>query len=91
LRHVFVFNKKIDFRLDGYVFKPFDHLQENANQKAEKIVDFTKVFFAGTSSLIYHSPVGPVAINANYYDDAENKLTIMVHVGFLLFNKHTLE
>jgi NTE family protein len=91
LRHVFSIKDKLDFRIDGYIFKPFEHIQENDNQEATIDVDFTKVFIAGTAGLIYHSPVGPIGANINYYDDVENEIGVFVHVGFLLFNKHALE
>jgi NTE family protein len=38
-----------------------------------------------------HSPIGPISLSVNYYDDRENQLGILLHVGYLLFNKHPLE
>ncbi len=83
--------RKLDLRLEGYVFKPLDYVQQGINQEAYKNGDLTTVFFAGTAGLVYHSLVGPISLSANYYDDEENKFGVLFHVGFLLFNKHTLE
>jgi len=91
LRHVFTIKNKLDFRLDGYLFKPFEYIQEGENQEATVDIDFTKVFFAATAGLVFHSPVGPIGLNFNYYDDVENEFGVMLHVGYLLFNKHSLE
>lgn len=91
-RNVFVLKKRIvDFRVEGYLFKPIEYIQQGANQEAFTNTELTTVFFAGSVSLVYHSPIGPMSFSANYYDDKENQFGILFHMGFLLFNKHTLE
>jgi NTE family protein len=91
LRNVFSIKNKLDFRIEGYLFKPLEYIQEGQNQEATEVIDFTQVFIAGTVGFVYHSPVGPVALNFNYYDDDENQFGVLLHVGFLLFNRHALE
>ena len=90
-RNVIVIRPRLDLRLEGYVFKPLDYVQQGGNQEAIKNSELTTAFFAGTAGLVYHSPIGPVSLSANYYDDDENQYGVLFHVGFLLFNKHTLE
>ncbi len=84
-------NRTLDFRLEGYIYKPIEYIQQGANQEAFTNTEITKVFFTGTAGLVYHSPIGPVSLSANYYDDVENKFGVLFHVGYLLFNKHSLE
>lgn len=91
LRNVFIINNRLDLRLEGYGFKPLEEILEGPNQDVLGKADLTQVYFAATSSLVYHSPVGPIGLSVNYYDDPENKFGVLLHVGFLLFNKHTLE
>ncbi|HEU5289381.1 MAG TPA: patatin, partial [Cyclobacteriaceae bacterium] len=91
VRNVFVFKSWLDFRLEGYAFKAFEEIMEGQNQEALEKTDLTQVVFAASSSLVYHSPVGPIALSFNYYNDKENELGLLLHVGFLLFNKHSLE
>jgi NTE family protein len=91
LRNIFTVKDRLDLRLEGYLFKPFEYIQEGIDQEAIENIDFTKVFLSGTVGLVYHSPVGPIALNFNYYDDDENQFGVLFHVGFLLFNKHALE
>jgi NTE family protein len=43
------------------------------------------------AALVLHSPIGPVSFSINYYDDDVNQLGVLLHVGFLLFNKHSVE
>ena len=90
-RNVFKIRNKLDFRLEAYLFKPFEYIRANADQDAIEIKDLESVFFCGTAGLVYHSPIGPVSLSMNYYDDRENQLGVLLHVGFLLFNKHSLE
>ncbi|MBX2964825.1 MAG: patatin-like phospholipase family protein [Cyclobacteriaceae bacterium] len=91
-RNVIVIRPRtLDLRLESYVFKPLAYIQQGANQEAIKNGDLTTFFFAGTAGLVYHSPIGPLSLSANYYDDDENRFGVLFHVGFLLFNKHTLE
>lgn len=91
IRNVFSLKSRLDFRLEGYLFKPIEYLQENGNQEAQAVSDLKSLYFAGTAQLVMHSPIGPVSLSVNYYDDRENQLGILLHVGFLLFHKHTLE
>ena len=91
LRNVFIIKSRLDFRVEGYAFKPLEYLQEGPNQQAVEKIDFTSIFFTASSTLVYHSPVGPIGLSVNYYDDRENEIGVLLHVGFLLFNKHNLE
>jgi NTE family protein len=91
VRNIFTIKNKLDFRLEGYVFKPLEYITENSNQDAIEQTEFTQLFFAANGSVVFHSPVGPVALSVNYYDDPENKFGVLLHVGFLLFKNHILE
>jgi NTE family protein len=92
LRHAIIIKPRtLDWRIDGYLFKPIEYIRQGLNQEAVIDNELTRVFFAATTGPVYHSPIGPVSLSLNYYDDAENKIGVVLHVGFLLFNKHTLE
>jgi NTE family protein len=91
LRNVFTFYNRFDFRVEGYLFKPFRYIQSDENQEAIVSDDLETVFFAGTAGVVYHSPMGPISFSVNYYDDEENQLGVLLHIGFLLFNKHPFD
>lgn len=91
VRNIFTVKDKLDFRLEAYAFKPFRSILENSEQNAIEQTEFTQLFFAGSGSIVFHSPVGPVALSVNYYDDSENRIGVLLHVGFLLFKNHILE
>jgi NTE family protein len=91
IRNVIALQKRIDLRMEGYLFRPIDYLVQGELQKISKTNDLNKIFFTGTLGLVLHSPIGPVSLNMNYYDDNENELGVLLHVGFLLFNKHSID
>ncbi len=90
-RNVFSIRPNLDFRLEAYAFKPFDNISQNEHQQPYLNNDLIKVYFAGTAGLVLHSTVGPVSLNLNYYDDSENQLGVILHVGFLLFHKTSMD
>jgi NTE family protein len=89
-RNVFAIRKNLDFRLEGYVFKPFERIVEQDDQRPTLSQDIEKFYFAGTAGLVLHSSVGPISLSTNYYNDRENQFGVLLHVGFLLFQKTSL-
>jgi NTE family protein len=90
-RTIFSLQKRLDLRLEGYLFKPFEYLQKGSNQETKSTTDIKNIFFASTAGLVLHSPIGPVSLSVNYYDDKENQLSVLLHVGFLLYGKHAID
>lgn len=91
IRNVFSLKNKLDLRLEGYFFKPVEYLQQGNDQEARTVNDLRAIYFAATTGLVLHSPIGPISLNVNYYDDKSNQLGVLLHVGFLLYNKHSVE
>lgn len=91
LRNVWEVKKNLDFRLEGYVFKPFETIVESPEQVPRLEEDLEQIFLAGTGALVYHSPVGPISLSGIYYDDHDHRLGFLMHIGYLLFNKKSLE
>ncbi len=90
-RNVFSLHNNLDFRLEGYLFKPYEQIVKGVNQEPSLSQDLTRIFFAGTAGLVLHTTVGPVSLCLNYYDDPENQFGVLLHVGFLLFNRTSIE
>jgi NTE family protein len=90
-RNVFTLKNRLDLRLEAYIFKPLEYLQQGINQEAVGKEDLRVLYFASTAALVMHSPIGPVSLSVNYYDDKQNQLGVLLHVGFLLYNKHSLD
>ena len=91
VRNVFELRSKLDFRLEAYVFKPLDYLVQTDSQDITKESDLAKAYLAATAAMVHHSPIGPISLSVNYYDDNQNQLGVLLHVGFLLYDRHSLE
>lgn len=90
-RNVFSLRKSLDLRLEAYGFKPLVGISNGSDQQAKLDSDITKIYFAATAGLVAHTSVGPISVSANYYDDKRRQFGVLVHIGFLLFNKTSLE
>ncbi|MBS1682376.1 MAG: patatin-like phospholipase family protein [Bacteroidetes bacterium] len=90
-RNVFSIKRNLDLRLEAYAFKPLRSIAEDNNQHAKIEDRIEQLYFAGMADVVYHSTVGPISLSVNYYDDRNRQLGVLLHVGFLLFNKTSLE
>jgi NTE family protein len=90
-RNVFTLRKKLDFRLEGYLFKPLEAITQGPNQEPVLNNNIRQVYFAGTAGLVLHSTIGPISLSLNYYDDKKTQWGVLLHVGFLLFNNRSLD
>jgi NTE family protein len=82
--------KNIDLRLEAYLFKSLKGyelvgLQDVSWKKA------SKARYVATAGLVYQSPIGPISLSVNRYDDEQKPIGLMFHAGFLLYNKRSLD
>ncbi|MEX1239217.1 MAG: patatin-like phospholipase family protein [Cyclobacteriaceae bacterium] len=91
IRNVFILRNRLDLRLEAHVFKPVEYLQQGLNQEAVVKENLPNLYFASTAALVLHSPMGPISLSVNYYDDKQNQIGVLLHVGYLLYNKHSLD
>ncbi|MCA1761911.1 MAG: hypothetical protein LC664_02780 [Flavobacteriales bacterium] len=52
---------------------------------------FVKQFYIGAAALVWHSPLGPVSLNLNYYDNREESWSFFFNFGYTIFNKGIYE
>jgi NTE family protein len=84
---IFSIKKNIDFRIDGYLYQAFNQL--NKNNALTFYYERSQLFkdFLIATHLIYHSPIGPVRISANYFPQQKNPVYFHICYGYLLFNE----
>jgi NTE family protein len=83
--------KKVEYRLEGYVFQPYQEIRENSD-------DFTAYYgpkfqdrsYMASTAVVYSSPLGPVSLSVNYYDKMPDLFTINFNFGYILFNKRAM-
>ncbi|MFB6306177.1 MAG: hypothetical protein ABEH43_04170, partial [Flavobacteriales bacterium] len=62
LKNILSITENFNFRLEGYLFEPFRPILKKENFSPRLGDRFSKVFFMGSSSLVYHTPIGPVSL-----------------------------
>ncbi|CAN5204036.1 patatin-like phospholipase family protein [soil metagenome] len=90
LRNVFALRNNLDIRFEIYAFKPLQNLDHKFRYSDNK-VDLTKIYLTGTAGAVYHTPLGPISLSINYYDDPKHQVGFLMHFGYIIFNKRSLE
>jgi NTE family protein len=91
LKNVFHIKRNFDFRLEGYLFIPFQDFTKGGLQDVQFHEPLSKVRYAGTAGLVYHTPVGPISFSYNVYDDPVKRNGVLLHLGYLIYNKRSIE
>lgn len=82
--------RSIDIRLEAYIFQPYQAIISK-NLKAEYSEPFLYQRAAGLAAVVYHSPIGPVSMGVNYYDQYENSFSPFFHIGYIIFNRKSID
>ncbi len=90
LNLVFSLNKNIDIRGDGYIYQPILQLQQNSNGTMGFDKAIESISFLCSSSLIYHSPIGPIRATFNYFPKQVNPYAFQLSYGYVLFNERAI-
>ncbi len=90
-KNVLIILPNVDLRIEGYVFMPYKELMQTDDLTTAYGKAFSKRYYVGSGGAVYHSPIGPVGLFINYYDDSQNHLSVLFHVGFFIFNKSALD
>ncbi|TZF84487.1 patatin-like phospholipase family protein [Pedobacter sp. BS3] len=91
IKNVFRLEKRLDFRLEGYLFAPFKEFQLNNIQDVSYSSIFANRHYAATAGLVYTTFLGPISLSINHYDDSQKRYGVMFHIGYLLYNKRSIE
>lgn len=91
LKNVFKLRKNIDLRVEAFLFLPYQEYAQNGFQDVKNTPTFNHVHYAGTAGLVYHTPVGPVSFSYNLYDDPVKRNGVLLHLGYLIYNKRSIE
>lgn len=87
---IFTFAKNIDLRFDGYFYQPFVQLIKNPDGSASYSVPFKGDAFMASSSVIYHSILGPLRATVNYFPKQLTPIAFQLSFGYVLFNERAI-
>ena len=91
IKLIFHPTKNLDLRTEGYIFQPFNSILSDQNRQAYYSDNFLYRHFIAMGALVYHSPAGPISFSVNYYEAGKESFTYLIHFGYSLFNKKSLE
>jgi NTE family protein len=98
LKSIFVIAKNIDFRIEGYLFAPYQKIVENPNHTASYASPpaFNFQYIKTLSSMamaaaVWTTPLGPVSVSLNYYSPQKQPFSLLFNFGYIIFNRKTLE
>lgn len=91
LKNIYKIRRNMDVRLEAYTFLPYREFEKVGFQGVRHKTSFTKIHYAATAGLVYHTPVGPISLSYNLYDDPIKRNGVLLHLGYLIYNKRSLE
>jgi NTE family protein len=90
LNLVFSIRKNVDFRIDAYYYQPFLQLQKNDDGSIQYIKPFKGETILASTSLIYHSLIGPLRATFNYFPSQKTPFAFQLSYGYVLFNERAI-
>jgi NTE family protein len=91
LKNVYKLRRSVDLRVEAFLFLPYQEITQIGFQDVRKSPTFNHMRYAGTAGLVYHSPVGPISLSYNLYDDPVKRNGVLLHLGYLIYNKRSIE
>jgi NTE family protein len=90
LRLLFALHTRVDLRLEGYVFQPYQELLAN-NLSPVYGSALDRQHFQASAALVFHTPAAPIALSFNYFDKEEKPFSLLFTAGFLIFNRRVMD
>ncbi len=87
---IFTFLKNFDWRADLFYFQPFRTIMQNEDGSFGYAKPFKGDSYILSSSMIFHSPVGPLRFTANYFPQQIQRFSMNLSFGYILFNKRAI-
>ncbi len=78
--------RKIDFRLEGYLFQPYQEILSDEQMEPIYGKELAYRSVIGSSSIVWHSLLGPFSISLNYYDRSNDRFSVFFNFGYIIFN-----
>ncbi len=88
IKAVFAIRKRIEFRMEGYGYRSYRGYERDGDDAVIYTEPYPDPLFVGSGALIFHSPLGPLSLNLNYYENRdEGPWSLFFNYGFTIFNK----
>jgi NTE family protein len=90
LNTIFTIKKKIDLRVDAFLYQPFIQVIQNTDGTLELSQPFNGETFMASASAIYHSFIGPIRFTFNYFPRQSNPYALQFSIGHVIFNERAI-
>ena len=91
IKYIYQFSQRLEGRLEGYIYQPYKTILQNREQQAYYGELLHGTSLIGSTSMVYHSIIGPVAVSLNYYGKAVKEWGLLFHVGYIIFQNRALD
>ena len=83
--------KQIDYRLEGYLFQPYQEILEDPVSHAAMLGPaISDRSWMASTCFVYNSPLGPISLGVNYYDRMPNSFILNLNFGYIIFNRRAM-
>ncbi len=82
--------KGLEYRLDVYYYQPFLILQKLDDGSIQYSKPFKGETWLASTSLLYHTPLGPIRATLNYFPKQAIPLNFQMSFGYVLFNERAV-
>jgi NTE family protein len=90
IKNVFHLANSLQLRIEGYSILSSEKLVGKEGLAGTYVQDHS-LTFCGTSGVVYQSLIGPISLSLNYYNEQGSNWSGLLHIGYLLFNKKSLD
>ncbi|MBC5991376.1 patatin-like phospholipase family protein [Pontibacter cellulosilyticus] len=91
VKYIYLFSQRLEGRFEGYAFQPYKPILQNQEQQAYYGDLLQGTSFIGSTSMVYHSIIGPAAISLNYYGKTAKEWGLLFHIGYIIFQNRALD
>ena len=88
---IFKLSNSISLQTQISYFQPYRRISEDSMSNAVFTRSFPKGSFMGDFALVWHSPIGAVALSASYYEKGGIKWYPQLNIGYMLFKPKGLD
>jgi len=87
LQNVFKPFKNFQIRAEAYLYQPAWTFSPTATGKADRGLLFDTNYFILSAAFVYHTKLGPISLNGNYYQNNFPETSLLLSFGYTIFNK----
>ncbi len=81
------FTDNVLLHFGGYYFQPYEKILPSYDDNISYTEPLNGNGFIAYGAFVWHTPLGPLSLSANYYSEPNNDWYVQLNFGYLLFDK----